>query len=124
MSKLDELIAELCPNGVEYKMLGKLCKLSSGGDVPKNNFSKDKTNKYNIPIYSNGVDDNALYGYTDIIKINEPCVTISARGTIGYCSLRTIPFYPVVRLICAIPNQLIMVEYLKYIIETLKFKTW
>ena len=25
MSKLDELIKELCPNGVEYKELGEIC---------------------------------------------------------------------------------------------------
>ena len=25
MSRLDELIAELCPDGVEYKTIGELC---------------------------------------------------------------------------------------------------
>ncbi|MBR5622960.1 MAG: restriction endonuclease subunit S, partial [Opitutales bacterium] len=30
MSKLDELIKELCPNGVEYKMLGELGKFFGG----------------------------------------------------------------------------------------------
>lgn len=25
MSRLDELIAELCPNGVKYKTLGEIC---------------------------------------------------------------------------------------------------
>ena len=25
MSKLEDLIAELCPNGVEYKTLGEIC---------------------------------------------------------------------------------------------------
>lgn len=30
MSKLDELIKELCPNGVEYKTLGEVCEIARG----------------------------------------------------------------------------------------------
>ena len=30
MSKLDELIKELCPNGVEYKELKDICEISRG----------------------------------------------------------------------------------------------
>ena len=30
MSELDELIQELCPNGVEYKVLGELCNICTG----------------------------------------------------------------------------------------------
>ncbi|MEG2687462.1 MAG: restriction endonuclease subunit S, partial [Christensenellaceae bacterium] len=103
MSKLEELIKELCPDGVEWKTLGKVCNLSAGGDVPKDRFSKDKTEKYSIPIYSNGIGENALYGYTDSTKIESRCVTIAARGTIGFPALRTEPFYPIIRLICAVP---------------------
>ena len=29
-SKLEELIAKLCPNGVEYKVLGELCNICTG----------------------------------------------------------------------------------------------
>jgi len=90
--------------------------------VPKDRFSKQKTEDFTIPIYSNGIGENALYGYTDIAKINEPCVTISARGTIGYSEYRRTPFYPVVRLICAIPNDEVRADYLNYVIQTLKFK--
>lgn len=122
MSKLDELIAEFCPNGVEYKTIGNVCKISAGGDVPKEHYEKEFSNEYNIPIYSNGIGENALYGYTDIAKIKQPCVTIAARGTIGYCALRKEPFYPVVRLICAIPNELLIADFLKYVIETLTFQ--
>lgn len=30
MSRLDELIQELCPNGVEYKELGEICEITTG----------------------------------------------------------------------------------------------
>lgn len=35
MSKLDELIVELCPNGVEYKSLGEIATISRGGNFQK-----------------------------------------------------------------------------------------
>ena len=83
---------------------------------------KEKTSEMRVPIYSNGIGTNALYGYTNQAKIVNPCVTIAARGTIGYCELRKEPFYPVVRLICVEPKEGIDVSYLKYFIQTLKFQ--
>lgn len=39
MSRIDELIAELCPNGVEYKTLGELGEFYSGlSGKTKNDF--------------------------------------------------------------------------------------
>ena len=108
---------------VLYKSIGELCKLSAGGDIPKNRYSKIKTEVYNIPIFSNGIGKNALYGYTNQATIFDECVTISARGTIGYSELRTVPFYPIVRLICAIPNDEIVAKYLKYFLDTITFQT-
>lgn len=109
-------------NNVPYKTLGDVCRISAGGDVPKNDFSKTYNDEYQVPIYSNGVGDNALYGYTNTAKISEKCVTIAARGTIGYCALRKEPFYPIIRLICAIPKEEVSADYLKYAIETIKFQ--
>ena len=41
MSKLDELIAELCPDGVEYKKLGEISTISRGGNFQKKDFSDE-----------------------------------------------------------------------------------
>ena len=38
MSKLDELLRELCPNGVEYKKLGEIAMISRGGNFQKKDF--------------------------------------------------------------------------------------
>ena len=38
MSKLDELIKELCPNGVEYKKLGAVADVSRGGNFQKKDY--------------------------------------------------------------------------------------
>ena len=122
MTKLEELIEKLCPDGVEYKEIGSIAVLGAGGDVPKARFSAEKTVEFNIPIYSNGIEEKAIYGYTDIPKVDEPSITISARGTIGWCALRKEPFYPIVRLIYVTPNNEILIDFLKYVIDTIKFK--
>ena len=38
MSKIDELVRELCPDGVEYKTLGEIATISRGGNFQKKNF--------------------------------------------------------------------------------------
>lgn len=104
--------------GYELVTLKSVCKeLFAGGDAPKNNWSKIKSSEYYVPIYSNGTDENSLYGYTNIEKVLEDAVTISARGTIGYVDLRKAPFFPIVRLIVAIPNERIDINFLKYTLQ-------
>ena len=109
-------------NNTPRVKLEDICTISAGGDVPKNNYSKEMIEKYTIPIYSNGVGEKALYGYTNLAKITHHCITIAARGTIGYCALREEPFYPVVRLICAIPKDNLNVRFLKYCVDTIQFQ--
>ena len=108
--------------GVVMKTLGEICDITAGGDVPKGNFNAEKTDDYSIPIISNGIGDKAIYGYTNIIKINRPSVTISARGTIGYAEYRDYPFYPIIRLITASPkNTETKVKYLYYLLSKQKY---
>lgn len=130
IQKADELFQsllhkELNPAGKdwEFKKLKDICeKLLAGGDVPKNNFSKIKTERYSIPIFANGIEGKDLYGYTDIKKVIKPAVTISARGTIGYPVIRTEAFYPIVRLIVLIPNsEIINLHFLYYSTCSFKF---
>lgn len=92
--------------------LGDICNISAGGDKPSK-FSVIQTQEFQIPIYSNGINNEGLYGYTNYAKINNESVTISARGTIGYTCLRLNPFFPIVRLICIEPkNRLFSAKYL------------
>lgn len=107
MSKLEELIAELCPDGVEYKKLKEVAQISAGGDLPRNYAKGQKvaTEQYPYPIYSNGTEGGALYGFTDSYKIEKEAVTVSARGTIGYHEVRAGKFTPIVRLITLIADE-------------------
>jgi type I restriction enzyme, S subunit len=103
--------------------LKEICdKLFAGGDIPKNNFSKIRTEKYNTPIFANGFKDKGLYGYTNLKKVTEPSITISARGTIGYAEIRKEAFYPIVRLIVITPNvKIIDLSFLYYMTHNFKF---
>lgn len=103
---------------ISYKIEDIAQELFAGGDLPTNRYSKTKTSTYNIPILANAATNEGLYGYTDIVKVNTPCVTISARGTIGYTKARFSPFYPIVRLLVLVPKkEMADVKYLEYAIS-------
>ena len=76
----DETLKREIPKGWEVKNLGEIATLKAGGDKPKL-ISQVQTQEYKFPIYSNGLNDNALYGYCKKAIITEPSITISARGT-------------------------------------------
>lgn len=94
----------------------------AGGDAPKGRISQKRTEDYSVPIYSNGEENSGLYGFTDIARVSEPSITVSARGTIGYTAIRTEPFVPIVRLITLVPRQDdIDIKYLYYAVQNYKF---
>lgn len=104
-----------------FGKIENVCKeIVSGGDKPKN-FSKESTYSLQVPVYANGVVNDGLQGFTDKAVINEPCVTISARGTLGFCAYHEIPFVPIVRLIVATPNEKVDVKYLYYTLSKVNF---
>ena len=105
------------PESWAYVSLPSICEeIFAGGDKPSA-FSKEPTGKYTIPIFSNGVENDGLYGYTDVAVVNQPSITISARGTIGFACIRKSPFVPIIRLITIVPNNnMVNIEYLRYAI--------
>ena len=99
----------------EWKIcrIDQLSKIKAGGDAPDDS-TKELTDECSIPIYSNGIENEGLYGYTSIAKINQPSITISARGTVGYTCLRRVSYTPIVRLICIIPHEERLANWLFY----------
>ena len=55
MSKLDELIKELCPNGVEYKKLGEVCNFQNGFAFKSTLFKENGEAILRITNISNGI---------------------------------------------------------------------
>ena len=114
---------ELTNFQVKCQNLEDITYITSGGDIPKESYSNVRIEKFNIPIISNGVGENAIYGFTDKAKINEDAVTISARGTIGYAQYRNYPFYPIVRLLSLIVKDKsnVNTKYLYYLMQDKKY---
>ena len=100
------------PSDWSVSTLGNISIMGAGGDKPQN-VSPIKSNLYQYPIYSNGLSDEGLYGFTDKPKIFKESVTVSARGTVGFVCLRHIPYVPIVRLVTLIPKtEIISAKYL------------
>lgn len=116
----EELKREI-PLGWEVKKFGEIASIIAGGDKPKV-FSVEKTDTCSAPIYSNGISDEGLYGYTDKAKITERSITVSARGTIGYCVLRTKPFVPIIRLIVITPHISFSTKYFEEYFKSFEFE--
>jgi len=106
---------------VEWKTVDDAClSIKAGWDLPKNYLKGQKkpTEEFPYPIYSNWTGSSALYWFTDSYKIENEAVTISARGTIGYHTIRKPNFTPIVRLITCIPNnEIVTTKFLNYVLD-------
>ena len=92
--------------------LGDASEMNAGGDKPKV-ISTQKTEECQYPIYSNGISNEGLNGFTTDYKISAESVTVSARGTIGFVCLRHIPYTPIVRLVTLVPRtNIVSAKYL------------
>lgn len=100
----DVEIVDGVPEGWEITPINMVANLKAGGDKPKT-FSEKMTNENRIPVFANGITGKGLMGFTDKAVINNPSVTISARGTVGVVFLRTEPYVPIVRLISVTPIE-------------------
>lgn len=101
---IEDVDNESLPAGWKRGIIDDIAKISAGGDRPEV-FSNIKTEACSIPIYSNGIVDDGLYGFTNEPRINEESVTVSARGTIGFVCYRNHPYVPIVRLLVFIPKD-------------------
>lgn len=118
---VDGVDKENLPEGWRWGKLGEVAVIKAGGDKPQD-FSEEKTVTYSIPVYANGIENKGIFGYTTKPVVKKKSITISARGTIGYCFLRKQPYVPIVRLIVIIPNNEVMTQYLYYHLNSSSIK--
>lgn len=85
--------------------LGILFDVSAGGDVDRSYFSKNKTIKHPYEIFSNGIDNRGLYGYTSKPLHDGDSITVTARGTIGKAFYRSDPYDAIIRLLVLAPKS-------------------
>ncbi|WP_084576808.1 restriction endonuclease subunit S [Corynebacterium tuscaniense] len=84
MSKVDELIRELCPDGVELVALGQLVKFGNGKD-------HKPLGSGDIPVYGSG----GVMRFVDRSIYDEPSVLIPRKGSLGNIFFTEEPFWVV-----------------------------
>lgn len=80
MSKLEKLINELCPNGVEWKALGSAINLSRGVRVVRSQLNDQ--GKY--PVYQNSMVPLGYFDESNYRAKTTFIISAGAAGTVGY----------------------------------------
>ena len=87
MSKLQDLIQKLCPQGVEYKKLGEYIELYTGSQFNK----RDMLSEGFYPVLNGGVNPS---GFANTYNEEANTITISQGGaSAGYVNWMTCRFY-------------------------------
>ena len=73
MSRIDDLIKELCPDGVEYKSIGEIANVSIGEFVRKDKQSDNAP----YPVFNGGISNTGFY-FEYNMTANK--IIMSARG--------------------------------------------
>lgn len=105
----------------EVKRLGDLFNITAGKDLIRDQYSEVADNSFPFPIYSNSLSNFGLYGYSSFGQNEAGCITVTARGTLGYACYRTTPFVAIGRLLILKPkitlNGFFISELINHCIE-------
>lgn len=77
MSKLEQLINELCPNGVEYKTVEDVATITRGRVISKDYINN---NQGNFPVYSSQTENNGELGYISTYDFDGEYLTWTTDG--------------------------------------------
>lgn len=83
MSKLQELIDRLCPDGVKFSTLGKVAEIRRGVRVVKSELQQEG----NIPVYQNSLTPLGYYDKTNYEGDTTFVIGAGAAGDIGYSAI-------------------------------------
>lgn len=83
MSKLKELIAELCPNGVEFEQLSKVANMRRGTRVVKKQLSTDGV----YPVFQNCLTPMGYYDKYNVKANTSFIICAGAAGEIGFSNI-------------------------------------
>lgn len=84
MSRIDDIIAEHCPDGVEFKRLGDIARIKNGKDHKTLGDGE-------FPVYGSG----GIMRYADAYTYNKPSVLIPRKGSLGNLFFVDVPFWNV-----------------------------
>ncbi len=107
MSKLEELIRQYCPDGVEWKKLRDILKIRNGRDYKHLGAGS-------VPVYGSG----GIMTYVDASMYNKPSVLIPRKGSIDKIYYVDTPFWNVDTVFYTEINTLLVNE--KYVFYALQ----
>ncbi len=108
VSKLDDLIEELCPDGVVVRKLSDVCRITNGKD-------HKKLADGDIPVYGSG----GIMRYVNDYIYNKQTVLIPRKGSIGNIFFVNTPFWAVDTVFyTVINNESVLPRFLYYILTT------
>jgi type I restriction enzyme S subunit len=112
MSKIEQLIQQYCPDGVEYLKLGQVIKLEKGKQLNKELL----TEFGDYPAYNGGL---SYSGFTDKFNYEENKIIISQGGaSAGFVNYVTTKFYANAHCYVVLPNVEIVLN--RYVFHFLK----
>ena len=111
MSKLDELIQQYCPDGVEWKALGEVCDIHKGVQFNKTDMKEVGT----YPVINGGINPS---GYAEVFNEDKNTITISQGGaSAGYVNFLKNKFWLGAHCYAVIPYDTVLNKYLYHFIK-------
>ena len=109
MSRIEDLIAEQCPDGVDFLSLGQVAHIKNGRDYKH-------LSEGNVPVYGSG----GIMRYVDTAAANGPSVLIPRKGSLGNLFYVEGPFWVVDTIFrTEIDSSLIEPKFLYYKLLTM-----
>lgn len=115
MSRLRELVEQLCPDGVEYKQLQNVVSLRRGVRVVKRDLQP--TGEY--PVYQNSLTPLGFYDKSNFSGGTTFVICAGAAGGIGYCD---VDFWAADDCFCVEQNDSVDSKYVFYVLQTQQIK--
>lgn len=111
MSKLEELIQQYCPDGVEWKTLGEVCDIHKGVQFNKTDMKEVGT----YPVINGGINPS---GYAEVFNEGKNTITISQGGaSAGYVNFLRNKFWLGAHCYAVIPYDTVLNKYLYHFIK-------
>lgn len=114
MSRIEELINRLCPDGVEFKKLGEVCKVLRG----KRLTTRDLSSKGKYPVFHGGNIPIGYYHTYNRTANSTMVINVGASaGTIGYSN---VDFWSSDGCFCFSYNECLIQKYLFYYLQSIE----
>lgn len=108
----------LIPEDWEVKRFNEISEILVAQDLKMESYSSQYSSTFNIPVYSNTVDNRGLYGFYDFEEYRGNSLSIVGRGAgLGTAFFRDMGFGAIGRLLVLYPGVSVDARYLTYFVN-------